>query len=96
MNKFQCPKCNGSGRMPVPENLQRFKNVLAGYEHETDTLDCDNCGGQYMYTKPTGMVPANKNGEPCLHSYKGSVVGNCITSYTCEHCDDTYRIDTGD
>ncbi len=97
-NKFMCPVCKGSGRRPVPEDMRRYKNVLAGYDAGTDTLECDNCGGQYMFSKPTGWVGPNRDGEPCVHDYKGSgqKVGRCATEYTCKHCGDRYVIDSGD
>lgn len=96
MNKGTCPVCNGSGRVPVPAHQQRYKTVYAGYDADTDTLGCTNCGGQYMYGRPTGEVRLNKAGEPCKHSYSSQTVGRCLTEYTCEHCGDRYQIDSGD
>ena len=96
MNKGTCPVCNGSGRVAVPAHQQRYKTVYAGYDAATDTLGCTNCGGQYMYGRPTGEVRLNKSGEPCKHSYTSKTVGRCLTEYTCEHCGDRYQIDSGD
>ena len=96
MNKGVCPVCNGSGRMPLSDFAQRFKHVLAGYDAETDTLRCDNCGGQYMYGRPTGEVRLREDGTPCKHVYESKTIGRCLTKYTCIHCADSYDIDSGD
>lgn len=89
-----CPVCNGSGRVPAGD--YKYKNVVAGYDHLTDTLRCTNCGGQYMFGNPSGKVRANRDGEPCTHSYESKTVGRCLTEYTCRHCGDRYQIDSGD
>ena len=89
-----CPVCNGSGRVPAGD--YPYKNIVAGYDPATDTLACDNCGGQYMSLTPTGKVRANKEGKPCTHKYTGKTVGRCLHEYTCEHCGDRYQIDSGD
>ena len=89
-----CPVCNGSGRKPAGDD--KYKHVYAGYDKDTDTLPCTNCGGQYMYGTPRGKVRANKDGEPCKHKYTSKTVGRCLTEYTCEHCGDRYQIDSGD
>jgi rubredoxin len=96
MNKGTCPVCNGSGRVPVPEHLQKYKGVIAGYDKDSDTVQCRNCGGQYMYSKSTGQVKLNSEGVPCTHSYTSKTVGRCLTEYTCSHCGDVYQIDSGD
>lgn len=96
MNKGTCPVCNGSGRVPVSPEQERYKHVYAGYDKATDTLRCTNCGGQYMYGRPTGEVRLNKAGEPCKHSYSSKTVGRCLTEYTCSECGDRYEIDSGD
>lgn len=88
--------CDGSGRVPVPESMERYKNVIAGYDSATDTFDCTNCGAQYMFGRPTGEVRLNRDGAPCLHKYTSKTVGRCLTEYTCEHCGDRYQIDSGD
>jgi len=89
-----CPVCNGSGRKPAGD--YKYKHVVAGYDPATDTLACNNCGGQYMYGNPRGQVRLDRNGEPCRHSYTSQTVGRCLTEYTCEHCGDRYQIDSGD
>ena len=96
MEKGCCPVCNGSGRVPVPESMERYKNVIAGYDKDTDTLACTNCGAQYMFGRSTGEVRLNREGVPCTHSYTSQTVGRCLTEYTCEHCGDRYQIDSGD
>jgi len=94
MLKGTCPVCNGSGRVPAGD--AKYKNVIAGYDRETDTFQCTNCGGQYMFGRPTGEVPLNKDGDPCRHRYSSKKVGRCLTEYTCENCNDRYQIDSGD
>jgi len=95
MNKGTCPTCNGTTR--VAYNLDpSWKRVIAGYDAATDTLPCSNCGSQYMFSKPSGLVNLNRDGVPCTHVYKGQNVGRCLTEYTCIHCSDRYQIDSGD
>ena len=96
MTHGTCPVCNGSGRRAVEAHEQRYKNVYASYDAATDTLACNNCGGQYMYGQPRGTVRLNKDGEPCRHQYTSRTVGRCLTQYTCSHCGDSYQIDSGD
>lgn len=91
-----CPVCNGSGRVPVPESMVRYKDMIAGYEAATDTFGCMNCGGQRMYGSPTGRVRLNKAGQPCTHRYTSKTVGRCLTEYTCSECGDSYQIDSSD
>jgi hypothetical protein len=94
MLKCVCPVCNGSGRKPAGDYA--YKNVIAGYDKETDTLPCTNCGGQYMYGTPRGEVRARADGTPCTHEYTSKTVGRCLTQYICKHCGDSYQIDSGD
>lgn len=96
MEHGTCPVCNGTTRVPVPESMERYKNVIAGYDKETDTFGCSNCGAQYMYGSPKGTVRLNKDGQPCKHSYTSRTVGRCLTEYTCTECGDRYQIDSGD
>jgi hypothetical protein len=95
MEKGTCPECNGSTRVPYNLNPS-WKRVIAGYDAATDTLPCSNCGGQYMFGRPTGKVPLNLLGNPCTHVYKGRNAGRCLTEYTCTECGDRYQIDSGD
>lgn len=94
IDRGTCPKCNGTKRIPCPPALLRYN--LYGLNREDKTLPCDNCGGQYMYAGPTGEVRFRLDGTPCLHEYKGSRTGNCLHTYVCAHCGDTYEIDSGD
>lgn len=94
MNKGTCPVCNGTCRVPAGDN--KYKSVIAGYDKVTDTFECRNCGGQYMFGSPKGQVRLNKEGVPCTHSYTSQTVGRCLTEYTCMHCDEHYQIDSGD
>lgn len=89
-----CPVCDGTGRVSAGDS--EYKDVIAGYDKETDTLACSNCGGQYMYGKPIGEVRLNREGVPCTHKYTSQTVGRCLTRYTCNDCGDTYEIDSGD
>lgn len=91
-----CPVCNGSGRMAVPDAQQQYKKSIYGYDPVTDSLPCCNCGGQRQFGRPTGEVRLNKNGDPCTHKYHSATVGRCLTKYTCEHCGDSFEIDSGD
>ena len=91
-----CPVCNGTGRMEADEHMKKYKNVIAGYDLSDDTIKCNNCGGQRMFGEPKGYVGINRDGVGCTHSYKSKTVGNCLTKYTCEHCGDSYEIDSSD
>jgi hypothetical protein len=98
MTKGVCPVCNGSGHMPCPDHLREHgsKNGWYGYRAEDDTVNCTNCGSQYMYGRATGEVNLNRDGVPCTHSYTSQNAGRCLTNYTCQNCDDRYQIDSGD
>lgn len=92
-----CPVCNGTCRVPAGDTPH--KRVLYGYDKDTDTLACSNCGGQYMYGRPTGKVRLRRdNGEPCTHAYSGANPNNyrCYVGYSCIHCGDSYEIDSSD
>jgi hypothetical protein len=93
IKKVICPCCNGSKRVPAGD--VKYKSVIAGYDAASDTFECTNCGGQYMYGRPTGEVNIDKNGNACVHSYKSNKIGRCLTEYICEHCGDKYHIDSG-
>jgi len=94
MSHGTCPVCNGTGRRPAGND--QYKHVYAGYDKETDTLACNNCGGQTMYGRPTGRVPLRPDGTPCKHEYTSATVGRCLARYTCKHCGSSYEIDSGD
>lgn len=88
-----CPVCNGTKRVAVSPDQHRFS---AGYSAIDHTIPCQNCGGQYMFSVPTGLVWHNKDDKPCTHEYQGHKIGNCLHEYRCIHCGDTYQIDSGD
>lgn len=89
-----CPVCDGSTRKPAGDS--KYKHIISGYDKETDTFQCDNCGGQYMWGRAIGKVRLQQDGTPCTHKYTGKTVGRCLTQYTCMHCNDQYQIDSGD
>lgn len=88
-----CPCCDGTGfGKELTEQEKKY-----WWNKDKTHEDCRNCGGQYMYGKPTGKVRLRRdNGEPCTHKYSGYSAGRCLTRYTCEHCGDRYDIDSGD
>lgn len=88
-----CPVCKGTCRIPATGS---YKHVTAGYDKESDTFPCRNCGGQTMWINPTGMVNLNSKGEPCTHEYRGVQAGRCYYEYTCTECGDRYSIDSSD
>ena len=92
-----CPKCNGTTRRKVPALSRPWATSLATYDKATDTLACDNCGGQRMELKATGQTRIDPTtGLGCLHAYTGRIAGNCYTVYTCAKCGDSYGIDSSD
>lgn len=100
-----CPTCQGSGRRPVPADTRQYVKFnerwgtwgVAGYDPDTDTLPCRNCGGQTMSMKGTGVVLLRPDGTPCQHEYTYQLAGNCYHRYTCKHgCGHVYHIDSGD
>lgn len=89
-----CPVCNGTGKRAAGNTP--YKEVYAGYDKETDSLPCTNCGGQRMFGTPTGEVQLRKDGSPCMHEYRRESLGRCYTAYSCIHCEDSYSIDSSD
>ena len=94
INLVTCPVCNGSKRKSATNRT--YKSYIVGYDSETDTIPCTNCGGQYMYGEPTGQVKVNKSNLPCKHRYTTKEIGRCLTQFTCIECGDIYQIDSGD
>lgn len=92
-----CPVCNGTGRKPCPDHARRYglEHGWYGYNKEDDTIKCSNCGAQKMSGTPTGKVRLNKEGLPCTHKYSSRKVGRCLKEYKCDHCGDSYEIDSG-
>jgi len=93
-----CPVCKGTTRMPCPDHIRKYgeTNGWYGYDRTDDTIDCTNCGAQYMFSRPTGEVGINRDGVPCTHEYTSETVSNCYHKHVCKHCSDTYHIDSGD
>jgi len=98
MTKGTCPVCNGVKRMPCPDNLRQYglKNGWYGYDKADDTVDCNNCGTQYMFGQATGQVKLRPDGTPCKHEYEGATIGRCLNRYVCVHCRDSYDVDSSD
>ena len=86
--------CNGTRRVPAGDSPH--KRMIYGYDIQTDTFGCTNCGGQTMSLNPTGRVPLRPDGTPCHHEYVSTNAGRCYTIYTCKHCSHSYDIDSGD
>ena len=93
-----CPVCQGTGRMPCPDNLRTYgvNNGWYGYSAEDDKVICTNCGGQTQGGRPTGKVRLRADMFPCIHEYVGKNIGRCYNGYTCKHCGDYYTIDSSD
>jgi predicted RNA-binding Zn-ribbon protein involved in translation (DUF1610 family) len=92
-----CPKCKGTTRIPAPAHSEGYKTVISGYDRETDTFACDNCGGQTMSLHAVGHTRIDPaTGLGCLHEFTGRKAGNCYHVYTCSKCGTTYDIDSGD
>lgn len=94
-----CPVCNGSGRMPLPEENRQYAvaNGWWNYRADDDKVTCTNCGGQTMSGVATGKVLMNREtGEPCKHEFTGRNAGRCYTIYVCKHCPTSFDIDSGD
>ena len=94
-HQVTCPVCNGSGRRAVAPD-SKWHTSTAGYDKDTHTLACLNCGGQTMACRGTGKVNARPDGSACVHEYTYKKLGNCYHGYTCKHCNDSYSIDSGD
>ena len=98
MSKGTCPVCNGTTRRPCPDNLRKYglSNGWYGYDKADDTVECRNCGAQYMMGRPTGKVNCRPDGTPCTHDYDVVTVSNCYHKHTCKHCGEVHHIDSGD
>lgn len=93
----ECPVCNGTGRAAIPERDRPYKSVLYGYDAATDTMHCQNCGGQYMFGQPAGQTRVDPaTGQGCHHTYASRKAGRSLTEYTCTKCGDSYTVDSGD
>lgn len=97
-SKGNCPVCNGTKRVPY---TGQYAHVVYGYDKETSTVPCLNCGGQYqMGSGPTGTVALRADGTPCKHTYKETGPQHSRQrgwhEYTCTGCGDRHSIDSGD
>jgi hypothetical protein len=94
----QCVSCEG--KLSSLRKESKMKDgicpVCDGSKTQPPGRDCQNCGGQTMYGKPTGRVPLRPDGSPCKHDYDFEDLGPCLSGYTCRHCGFKYRIDSGD
>ena len=92
-----CPVCHGSCRVLLPVESEPFKKNIYDYDPSTNTLPCNNCGSQKMFTKSSGIVPLRlSDGKPCEHKYSANTISNCYTRHHCMYCGDSYNIDSGD
>jgi hypothetical protein len=93
-----CPVCNGTLRQAVTDKERHGIKWNMSYNVEADTIDCRNCipRGMFASSIPTGLVSLNHEGIPCTHRFIETKLGNCYYKYTCEHCDDSFTIDSGD
>lgn len=89
----ECPKCHGTGNGAA---LTLFEKLYT-WNKERTHHPCNNCGGQYMYGKPSGMTHIDPStGLGCMHEYKHSLLGRCYHGYRCDNCGDNFTIDSGD
>ena len=90
-----CPVCNGSLRRPADPN-KTYRSV-SGYDADTHTLPCDNCGFG-MFGTPRGKVDLRPDGTPCVHEFVWKQeLGRCYNQYACKHgCGSAFTIDSGD
>ena len=97
MSEAICSKCNGSGRAPY-QGDPTYRHITASYDAASDTFACDNCGGQTMSGRATGMTRIDPaTGLGCLHTFVERQAGNCYHIYTCSKlCGTFYDIDSGD
>jgi hypothetical protein len=98
MEKGICPACNGTKRQPCDSTKEsKHYRVYSGYDSETHTLPCGNCG-YGMFARPSGEVNLRPDGTPCLHNFvHDQKLGNCYNSYKCTHgCGSAFTIDSGD
>lgn len=89
-----CPICNGTARKPATANARAYG--WYGYDKDTDTQECHNCGTHGNFGKPDGKVELRPDGTPCEHRFLEETVSNCYHKYVCEHCGSTHHVDSGD
>ena len=89
-----CPVCNGTKRQHY---AGKYQDSVAGFSKVDHTIPCQNCGGQYMFGTSTGLVRHTKDTNlPCTHDYTCTSSKNCLHTFVCKHCGDTFQIDSGD
>ena len=93
-----CPECNGSGRIQCPSKskINWQSNGWYDYDPITNTIACPNCGDQYQYSRPTGIVNLNREGKPCQHQYISELLSQYIQRNECIHCGDEFYINLQD
>jgi transcription elongation factor Elf1 len=94
-----CPTCEGTKRVAPTDYHRSFLDKYPtwfGYDAETDTVSCNNCGGRGQYATATGKSYLREDGTPCVHKDASRSIGRCYTEYTCIHCGHSYTIDSSD
>ena len=87
-----CPVCEGTKVVPLTEEEKKYS-----WNKDVVIQDCRNCGGQYQFGRPTGIVHNNGRAKPCTHNYRNIYSTNRgINRYQCLECGDQYTIDSGD
>jgi len=87
-----CPSCNGTGRVPYTGTLdEKTLAICSWYDPDTNTEACGNC----KYVMP-GKTILNVHGEPCVHDFRHTLLGNCYHGWSCVHCTTGYTVDSGD
>ena len=47
--------------------------------------------------EPKGIVPLDRDGNPCKHRFEETQLGRCWYQYKCANgCGESYQIDSGD
>lgn len=99
VTKEICPVCHGTKKMVPSEQLKEFiRRYSTAYseEYTTESVPCNNCGGQTQTGKPTGYVYVREGGVPCTHQYTSQQMSMSYRKLTCIKCGATHFIDSGD
>lgn len=91
MNKQECvcPVCNGSKQVELSD-----REISYSWNRGKTHKECDNCGGQTMMGRATGISYLRADNTPCIHDYRQRQLGRSYTEYRCIHCNYTYEIDS--
>jgi hypothetical protein len=91
LKNITCPVCQGTKRVALTdmERAQWWNNG------KTDQ-PCRNCGGQTQFGAASGFTFLREDGTPCVHEYRSENRGRCYTVYFCQHCPDSFDIDSSD